>query len=642
MKKAFRDSYNRELAFLKERSGEFAADYPGLADRLGGLVEENMDPAIGGLLEGTAFMAARVQLKLDEEFRTFTHQMLDQVFPDALAPTPSAMLVQAAPVFDNKDIVQGVHFEAGEYMDARFSDADKRVACRFALAAPLTLWPLAIDGLKYHASPGTLGALGQDVAGGTKAGLEITLARVNTAGQTKDAGPLSELAVDELPFHFTGPEGEAIELYEQIHAGRLRVSLRYLDKFGDAQFLTLAPNNVQQIGFDDQPPLFPHQGALFSGFALLREAFVFPRKFLGFKLVGLRQALRRIRTDRMQLVLEFDRVNSKLATRLEQDHVQLFCAPAVNLFRESSSQVRLNNKRTEFVVTPDRSPLTHYEIYHLTEVFAHYAGHQNKERVLPLYGLPPDGVNPKQALYYTTRQKPRRLTAQERRFGATRHRYRGTETFISIYEPPDAEPAQRLQVNALCSNRHLTEYLPIAKSRGDFRLCEDQTIALSCLAGPTPPRESLLELDNRAGHRAADGDGHWRLISFLSLNFHGLLNDRSGKGAAPMRELLSLFANLSDSITQAQIDGLKEIETRPVVRTIRREDGFHPARGLMVSLTFDEDEFEGSGVILLGAILDRFLSEYAAVNSFTQCQVRSIQRGEIKTFPPRSGTGPLL
>ncbi len=320
MKKAFRDTYNRELAFLKERSAEFAADYPGLADRLGGLVEENMDPSIGGLLEGTAFLAARVQLKLDEEFRTFTHQMLDQVFPDALAPTPSAMLVRADPVFDNKDIVQGVHFDAGEYLDARFVDADKRVSCRFALAAPITLWPLAIDGVKYHASPSTLGALGQDVANGTKAGLEITLTRVNTAGQPQDAGPLSDLPLGDLPLHFTGPEDEAIELYEQVHAGLVRASLRYLDKFGNPQFLTLAPQAVQQIGFDDQP-------------------------LMGFRLVGLRQALRRIRTDRMQLILEFTHVNTKLATRLEGDHLQLFCAPAVNLFRENSSQVRSPDRR---------------------------------------------------------------------------------------------------------------------------------------------------------------------------------------------------------------------------------------------------------------------------------------------------------
>ena len=210
MKRAFREAYNRELAILKERSTEFAEDYPGLADRLGGLMEENLDPAIAGLLEGSAFMAARVQLKMDEEFQTFTHELLNQIFPDSLLPTPSAMLVQANPPFENGDLVGGVTFEAGNYIDARFADADRRVTCRFQLAGDLVMWPIAVTGLKYHQAVSTIGALGQDVASGTKAGLEIELARVDTSGRAGKGGPLSEIAVDDLPFHFLGPLGEAV------------------------------------------------------------------------------------------------------------------------------------------------------------------------------------------------------------------------------------------------------------------------------------------------------------------------------------------------------------------------------------------------------------------------------------------------
>ncbi len=33
-------------------------------------------------------------------------------------------------------------------------------------------------------------------------------------------------------------------------------------------------------------------------------------------------------------------------------------------------------KRHEYVVTPDSSPSTHYEIIRLTDVYAHYAGNQ--------------------------------------------------------------------------------------------------------------------------------------------------------------------------------------------------------------------------------------------------------------------------
>ncbi|MCU0910740.1 MAG: type VI secretion system baseplate subunit TssF [Rhodobacteraceae bacterium] len=642
MRKAFRDAYNRELAILKERSTEFAADYPGLADRLGGLMEENLDPAIAGLLEGSAFLAARVQLSIDEQFRTFSHEMLNQVFPDALTPTPSAMLVRARPPFDNSDILQGLSFGVGDYLDARFTDADKRVGCRFRLAAPLVLWPLELTRTVYHASAGPLGALGQDVARGTKAGLEIEFARVSPAGRAEGAGSLADLAIDALPIYFTGPLAEAVALYEQVHCDLTRISLRYLDSRGDPVFLRLDPRMVEQVGFDRDDWLFPHDGQLFEGFARLREAFAFPRKFLGVRIAGLRQALRRVKADRMQIVLEFGGPDSRLATRLEKEHLSIHTAPAVNLFEEGSNQVRLDQKRHEFVVTPDSSPVTHYEIYRITDVFAHYAGHQNKVRVYPLYGLPPDGQDPRQTLYYTTRQKPRRLTEQERRFGTARYRYRGTETYISIYEPPDAEPAQRLQIKALCTNRHLTEYLPIAQGRDDFFMCEDQTVTLTCVAGPSPPRESMPEIELQGSHRATAGDNYWRLISYLSLGFHGLQNRADGQSAGPLREMLSLFANLSDNITEAQIEGLKQVETRPVVRTIRRDDGFHPARGLEVRLTFDEDEFEGSGVILLGAVLDRFLAEYASVNSFTQCVVATLQRGEIKTWPPRSGSGPLL
>jgi type VI secretion system protein ImpG len=41
-------------------------------------------------------------------------------------------------------------------------------------------------------------------------------------------------------------------------------------------------------------------------------------------------------------------------------------------------------------------------------------------------------------------------------------------------------------------------------------------------------------------------------------------------------------------------------------------------------------------------VLDRFLAEYAAINSFTQTVVRTLQRGTLKTFPPRTGRGALL
>ena len=63
MNREFLDLYNRELQLLNEQAREFADEYPGIAERLGGILEDRVDPMIGGLLEGAAFLAARVQLK---------------------------------------------------------------------------------------------------------------------------------------------------------------------------------------------------------------------------------------------------------------------------------------------------------------------------------------------------------------------------------------------------------------------------------------------------------------------------------------------------------------------------------------------------------------------------------------------------
>ena len=645
MKKAFRDAYNRELAVLYERSAEFAKEYPGIADRLGGLIRDNLDPAVAGLLEGTAFMAARVQLKMEEEFRTFSAELLNQIFPDALAPTPSVMLVQANPPFDNKDLVTGLHFNSGDYLDARFVDADQRVSCRFQLSAPLSIWPLKVSKCTYHASPAPFLAAGEEeVAQGTKGGLQLTVLRAASADSDTPGGDISEIEMDVLPIHLLGDLPDAAAIYEQVFCDLTRASIRFLDKNGDPVFIRLDPRSIEQVGFDEDEALFPRNSRLFEGFARLREVFVFPRKMLGFRLTGLKNIMPHITGSEFQIMLEFGHVNKTLAARLDETHFGLHVAPAVNLFEETASQIRLDEKRTEYVVTPDSSPLTHYEIHQITAVNAYYAGMSSKVDVYPLYALPKGGMKPRQVLYYTSRTRPRRATAKERRFGS-QQRYRGTETFLSLYEPAtsdEANRAQRLQVRTICSNRHLPGYLPIAQSKDDFHMCDDVSVSLACVAGPTPPRAAMTEIEKDAAHRATTGDNYWRLISYLSLSQFALDGNNAVAAADTLREMLSLFADISDSITEAQLAGLKEVETRPIVRSILRGGSYHAARGIEVRIMMDEAAFEGSGIIILGAVLDRFLSEYAAVNSFTQTVLVSEDRGDIVTFPPRTGSGPLI
>src|ERR1700674_3553105 len=144
MNREFLDLYNRELQLLNEQAREFADEYPGIAERLGGILEDRIDPLIGGLLEGAAFLAARVQLKLKHEFLEFTSNLLEQLVPNYLSPTPSMMMVKVVPVFGDKALRDGRNIARGSLLDATYRQLDRQVACRFRLCGNITLWPFEL------------------------------------------------------------------------------------------------------------------------------------------------------------------------------------------------------------------------------------------------------------------------------------------------------------------------------------------------------------------------------------------------------------------------------------------------------------------------------------------------------------------
>src|SRR5262245_42063812 len=175
MDREFLDLYNRELLLLQEQAQAFAEEYPGIAERLGGLVAERTDPMIAGLLEGAAFLAARVQLKLKHEFPEFTGNLLEQLIPNYLAPTPSVMLAKVMPPYPDPKLREGYTIPLGSYLDATYRERGRQIACRYRMSRSVTLWPFDIIGAEYYPAPGPLQALGVSVSSDVLAGFRLSL-----------------------------------------------------------------------------------------------------------------------------------------------------------------------------------------------------------------------------------------------------------------------------------------------------------------------------------------------------------------------------------------------------------------------------------------------------------------------------------
>ena len=648
MDREFLDLYNRELQLLHEQAREFADEYPGIAERLGGLVTERMDPMVAGLLEGAAFLAARVQLKLKHEFPEFTNNLLEQLVPNYLAPTPSAMLAKIVPPFADLALRDGRRIARGAYLDATYRQLDRNVACRYRLASGITLWPFDVIGAEYFTTVAPLQALGLSAGPDAVAGMRLSLTH-RTAARLEDELPealvqktptawFAGCRTTELPVFLIGNEADSVALYEQLFADCVGVFFRYLDEFGDPVLIPGPPDCLVQPGFDDADALLPNDNRIFHGFDFLREYFMFPRKFLGFELKKLDKVIPRLAGKTVDILFVFDEVNNRLPAAVQPGMFALYAAPAVNLFEKATDRVAIRSNQHEYQIVPDRSRYLDFEPHSLVDVYAHFPGGREKVPVRPLYSAPVES-GAESGLWYTVRRLPRRRTVEEKKYGAASD-YTGTDMFISIGEPAgieDDDSVSELSVRALCSNRHLTEHLPVGEGGADFRLLDDVTLDVLCILGPTPPRGPVVGQSRSRSETAHTGTVTWRLINMLSLNHLGLVERAAGQNGQSLRETLSLFADLQDSATERKIRGVRGVDSRAAVRRVQHRTGSGIARGTEIVVTMDEKSFEGSGAFLLGAILDRFLSEYSALNHFTQTVIRTTERGEIMRWPVRMG-----
>src|ERR1700692_260234 len=151
------DAYERELLHVKEMGAEFAAEYPKIAAGLG--LPGLRDPFVERLLEGFAFLAARVQLKLDARHPEFTQQLMELVYPGLLSPVPAAAVAQIMPDLEEGSLKEGVLIPRGSSLKTPLGKGE-RTSCEFRTSQDVTLWPLTVTDAKYLSGTGAVSGQG--------------------------------------------------------------------------------------------------------------------------------------------------------------------------------------------------------------------------------------------------------------------------------------------------------------------------------------------------------------------------------------------------------------------------------------------------------------------------------------------------
>lgn len=612
--------YNQELQHLRDMGAEFAKQFPKIAARLRMDGIEVGDPYIERLLEGFAFLAARIQLKLDAEFPRFTERLLEIVYPNYLAPTPSMMVAQVQPALGDASLATGPRVPRGSELRSG-PIRGTHTECRFRTAHDLALWPLEITAVSYFTHAANLPLARQPELRRYAGGLRIRLRA--TAGLD-----LGRISLQDLRLFCSGSDEVAYKLHELVCGNTLGAVVLPTDGAAPEQVLA---EPVRAVGFEDEQALLPVTLTGFGGYRLLQEYFAFPQRFLFFDLVGLGPTLRAVGGTEAEIVLLFGRGDPNLQQAVDRQSLALHCVPAINLFEQRCDRIPVTPGTHDFHVVVDRARPMDFEVIDLVEVSGYGQGQASEKRFMPLYAAFHTEELGHDA-YYATQREPRLLAEKQRREG-TRSSYVGSEVFLTIVdaaEAPYAGSLQQLGVKALCSNRDLP--LAMAASEGGLRL--DLTAPVDqvrVVKGPSRPLTATRE-----------GRLAWRFINQLSLNHLSLLDTDAEHGAAALRELLRLYTQEGDHAQLRLIEGLRSIRAEPVVRRLPLGGPIAFGRGVRIDVEVDDLAFQGASPFLFGCVLERYFARHVSMNGFTETRLRSPARGEILVGKPTIGARPVL
>ena len=600
--------YERELSFIREMGAQFAEKYPKIAARLN-LEEskESEDPHVERMLEGFAFLAARVHLKIDDDFPEITEALLSIVYPHFVRPIPSMSIVEMRPDLESGKLTTGLTVERDTVL---YSRPVGGVPCKFRTCYDTTLWPLTVTEAEWRTPDQLRPPLRAPEA---PYALRVVI-------QSPPDVPLAKLDLDNLRFHLAGDSNLVHGLYELLCSKVTRVVVR---DPGNARLspVTLPPSAVQPVGFAENEGMTPYPLRSHIGYRIIQEYFAFPSKFLFVDLGGLKEVWNQGFKSTAELLFLFstggdDERVQRLEAGVNPRAFRLGCVPIVNLFPQTAEPLLLDQQKYEYPIRPDIRRPNAVEVFSIDEVSSIDADTRQVVTYQPFYSYRQQSTGTRTECYWiANRRQSNRLNDD------------ASDVYITLVDRtgrtllPDIDT---LTVRTTCTNRNLPARLPFGGDEGDFEL-EGATpikriITLTKPTVPLRPPTSKMAL--------------WHLVSHLSLNHLSLVDN----GRDALQQILRLYDFTDSPFAQKMIEGIAALHSRRHFAPIVSDNGVTFAAGTRIDIEFDEEQFVGGGVYLFASMIEQFLALYATLNSFSQLVARSRQRKEvIREWPPRAG-----
>jgi type VI secretion protein, VC_A0110 family len=515
--------YERELTFLRQMGAEFAGKYPKVASRL--VIEHDKcdDPHVERLLEGFAFLAARVHLKIDDEFPEITEALLSILYPHYIRPIPSMSIAQFHLDPEQGKLGGALKIPRGSVLKSKPVAGEP---CRFRTSYDTTIWPVSVTEAEWKTPDRLQPAI---KAPDASAALRLELKCFPDV-------ELRKLDLSTLRFYLNG-EGNVIHaLYELLCSNTLQIWVRDPTPNTRVRPVQLPPSMLKPVGFADEEGMLPYPRRSFVGYRLLQEYFTFPEKFFFHGSGRPRQVWSSgfgARAEIIFLIGDYDQNQRKqmLELGISAKTFRLGCSPVINLFQQTAEPILVDQRKFEYPIVPDVRRPQATEIFSVDEVVSIDPHSRDTMNFEPFYSY----------RHATIREKKQTFWLANRRASGRRND-EGTEMYLSLVDlssRPVHPDTDTLTIRTTCTNRDLPSRLPFGDENGDFELESGSAVA----------RIVALKKPTNTLRPAVGKDVLWRLVSHLSLNYLSLVEE--GKDA--LQEILKLY-NFTDSTVFAEAD----------------------------------------------------------------------------------------
>ncbi|MDY6903498.1 MAG: type VI secretion system baseplate subunit TssF [Thermodesulfobacteriota bacterium] len=572
--------YQEELNRLRELAAEFSKSHPALAPMLGGT---SQDPDVERLLEGVAFMSGLLRTKLDDEFPEIIQGLIQLTFPHYLRPIPSATMMVFSP---KPGLMEKFTVPAGTAVD---SIPVEGTTCRFLTCNDVTIHPLAITNAVYEDKIGEPPQI--------RISFQLT-------GMT-----LADWQPDNLRLYFPGDYTAASNLFQLLLTRTSR--LIFTPQTGGAP-ASVAPSNIRPAGFSHEESIIPFPGRSFPGYRFIQEYLYFPRKFLFMDIQGWTAWGNPGNGSRFDIVFELSQAPD-MPPRVAPASFMLYAVPAVNIFEHDASPILLDHRQSEYRIIPGGEKAASMEVHSIQKVTGISQGTVKKTDYTPFEIFSDDEG---QASVYHVRRKLSPITQRP-------------EIYLSVGYSAGAEPpaVETLAIQLLCTNGNLTRSL----QSGDIAVPTSTSPELCTFKNILPATPSI--------HPPLGMEMLWKFLSSLTLNLFTIADTKNFK------ELLHqyIFPEAQDqgrmAANEKRLEGIRSVQCKPG----RRLDRGTLITGQEINLTVNSNNFSGPGdAFIFGNILDRFFSDYAAINTYTRLFMQDEFSGETFQWNARIGEKPLI